>query len=319
MGWTEWQCFSSKKQCVCQYERQPILNLRGVCSGSPLVRFERTKYTPKQLGTEIGVHNDVFFVGEVSTEIRYNKSSEQCVISDSLSSVKAELQASQGSYALGKHEWTISDDVFSCSKGKPYTTLLKLSSCRDGEFTCNDGQCVSMVDRCNQVPDYRDKSDEIDCRSLVLDSNYNRKVPPIVSKGMAGFKQAQVDISISLLKIVSMEEVQHKIDFKFRIILEWKENRATYHNLKDDPSLNALTDADISTIWLPYVVYDNTDMTEAVRLEDGLRTPVVVNKEGNFKRSQVDVLDEIEFFEGNDNRLSMFQTYTKRFQCQYHL
>ena len=316
--WREWQCASVEKKCVCQYEREPILHLRGLCSNSPLVRFERTRYTPKQLGTS-DIDNDVFFVGEISTEIRYNDSSEQWVISDSTSDVIAESKASKVSYALGKHEWTIYNDVLSCSKGKPYTTLLKLSGCKDGEFTCNDGQCVTMEQRCDQISDCIDESDEVDCKLLTLKSNYNRKTPPIVPKLMGGFNPAQVDISISLLKIVSMEEVQHKIDFKFRIILEWKENRAVYYNLKDDPSLNALTDADISNMWLPYVIYDNTDMTEAVRLEDGLKTTVVVNRDGSLTRTKVDVLDEIEIFEGKANRLSMFQTYTKSFQCQYHL
>ena len=41
---------------------------------------------------------------------------------------------------------------------------LKLSGCNpevlsEGKFTCDDGQCVTMEQRCDQVPDCRDKSD----------------------------------------------------------------------------------------------------------------------------------------------------------------
>ena len=49
----------------------------------------------------------------------------------------------------GKHPWTVSND--NCRKGKPYNTMLKLTGCVEGDFTCNDGQCIKMKARCNQV------------------------------------------------------------------------------------------------------------------------------------------------------------------------
>ena len=172
------------------------------------------------------------------------------------------------------------------------------------------------------MPNCRDKSDEKGCQLLVVEDGYNKKIPPIVPIGGDDFNPTKVAISISLLKIVSMEEVQHKISLQFEITLEWRENRATYHNLKVKTSLNALTDADIGRLWLPYVIYSNTDMKEAVQLDDSLpptRTTVLVAREGNFTRSGLEVTDEIEIFEGKDNRISMYQTYTKHFQCHYHL
>ena len=39
-----------------------------------------------------------------------------------------------------------------------------------------------------------------------------------------------------------------------QIILEWRDNRVTFHNLKLDTSLNALTDEDIQQLWLPLVL-----------------------------------------------------------------
>ena len=76
----------------------------------------------------------------------------------------------------------------------------------------------------------------------------------------------QVNISISLKKIVKMEEVDHKIMFQFSIILEWMEIRAVYHNLKTKTSLNILTEAMMNDLWLPEVIYSNTDQVETVRL-----------------------------------------------------
>ena len=318
-AWGESTCQnteSSRMGCPCHYNLQPILLLRGLCGGKDS-KLDK-QFTPKQ---PAGTPNDMILMGDVSTRIQYNENSSQWVMTDSRSKLTAVSRASKVSYVLGKHKWTVTGDVYDCHEGQPYTTFLKLSGCSKGEFTCNDGQCVTMEQRCDQLPDCRDKSDERGCQLLVIEEGYNKNVPPItsVSETDRTVLAVSVDISISLLKIVSMEEVQHKIDFQFGIILEWKDNRVTFNNLKDATSLNALTEEDIGRLWLPYVIYANTDMKEAVQLEEGLDTTIVVTREGNFTRSGIEVTDETEVFEGKENKLSMYQTYTKSFQCLYNL
>ena len=314
----EWFCLSYDMTCPCQYKNEPVLALRGICPGSAMLHQDAYEYTPWQLAS---APSDMFFVGKTATEIHYNKSTEVWLMTSAVNDVTAECRAPLISYILGKHAWTVSNDVFSCSGGQTYTTLLKLSGCSEGEFTCDDGQCITMKQRCDQLPDCRDKSDEVDCRLMVPEESYNDKVPPITSASATDrtIVPVPISISISLLKIVSMQEVEHKIDFQFEISLEWKENRVIYHNLKEKTSLNALTEKEIKFLWLPYVIYVNTDMKEAVELWDGIDTTIVVQREGNFTRSGVEVLDEIEIFQGAENRLAMYQTYTKSFQCQYHL
>jgi hypothetical protein len=200
-----------------------------------------------------------------------------------------------------------------------YTTQLKLTGCSAGEFTCDDGQCVMMEERCNQLKNCRDKSDEEGCQLLVIDKSYNMRVPPVIQGSGNSFDPTMVGISIALLKIVSMEEVNHLINFQFEITLEWRDNRAIFQNLKREMVLNALSDEEIGSLWLPYVIYANTDMKEAVQLEDGLKTTIVVAREGNFTRNEIYEVDEVEIFSGDENTLTMKQTYTKSFQCQYML
>ena len=48
-------------------------------------------------------------------------------------------------------------------------------------------------------------------------------------------------------------------------------------------------------------------------------TRVTVTREGDFTRSGIEEVDEAEIFEGAENRLTMNQTYTWEFQCQYKL
>ena len=94
-----------------------------------------------------------------------------------------------------------------------------------------------------------------------------------------------------------------------------------YQNLKEKTSLNALTDDDISKLWLPLVIYSNTDQKESTRLGVDWEwvTRVSVVREGKFTRSGLDEVDEAEIFEGAENSLTMNQTYTWEFQCKYKL
>ena len=94
-----------------------------------------------------------------------------------------------------------------------------------------------------------------------------------------------------------------------------------YHNLKRDTSLNALPEVDFKRLWLPLVIYENTDQKVTTRLgmEWEWSTSVTVTKEGNFTRSGLDSLHEIETFKGGENTLTMRQTYTNKFQCNFIL
>ena len=67
-----------------------------------------------------------------------------------------------------------------CNKGKPYNITLKLTGCADHEFTCDDGQCVDIGKRCDQILNCRDESDEQDCAILELKSGYNKMIPPFI-------------------------------------------------------------------------------------------------------------------------------------------
>ena len=169
----------------------PLLTLRGLCSATQGI-LDR-QYTPRQLP---GNPSDLFFLGKMTTQIRYNDSSSQWVLTDARVGVTGESEATKLSYLLGKHQWTMHNDTFcndtlqrewtgqtmtthgnvtsfpnTYKTWYSYTTQLKVTGCdQDSEFTCDDGQCVNMVDRCDQVQDCRDKSDETNCQLLVVEA-----------------------------------------------------------------------------------------------------------------------------------------------------
>ena len=96
-----------------------------------------------------------------------------------------------------------------------------------------------------------------------------------------------------------------------------------YLNLKQKAELNAMTEEDIGKLWLPLIIYTNTDQKKTTRLGEygngEWSTAITVTREANFTRSGLDEIDETEIFEGSENGLTMRQTYTHRFQCHYIL
>ena len=74
---------------------------------------------------------------------------------------------------------------------------------------------------------------------------------------------------------------------------------------------------EIERLWIPFVVFSNTENQEATK--GGDETEVTISREGNFTESSVNVMEEINIFEGVDNRITFQQVYSKAFKCVYEL
>ena len=312
--WNDDGCQRKEIACSCERKTQLYLKLRGLCPHSTV----RDRYfQPMNNFTD---STELNLVGMYYTKIRYDHGQKVWTLTDAEYNVTGSSTAPQASYTIGKHNWTIRGDVGCFRNGEEYTIELKMSGCREKQFTCNDGQCVSINQRCDQLTDCRDESDEHHCNILILKDGYNKNVVPVRSNH--GEKEmVNVSISIDLLKLVDIKEKDYSIKIQFAITLDWMENRATYQNLKLDKSLNALTQNDIERLWLPRVIYENTDQKETTRLGEfgngEWETRVVVNRRGNFTMGELDNINEIEIFNGAENNLIMSQTYTHEFQCEY--
>ena len=152
---------------------------------------------------------------------------------------------------------------------------------------------------------------------MVLEEGYNKRVPPFTTN-----KPVNVLISIDLLKIVAVNEVDYSIEIQFEIMMKWKEKRAMYNNLKKHDALNSLAVNDFQKLWLPEVIFENTDQKDSTRLGDiwEWKTNVIIRREeDNGIMKGLDFVDETELFQGSKNSLIMTQTYTHTFQCNYEL
>ena len=85
----------------------------------------------------------MLLLGLDTTSIEYDEHLVSWKIMQHFQNTTALTDARLSSYVLGSHEWLIENDNVECSiRGKPYTKVLKLTGCREGEYTCSDGQCI---------------------------------------------------------------------------------------------------------------------------------------------------------------------------------
>ena len=241
-GWKDFICEISPfhpMNCGCEHPEQMYLQLRGLCPQSNI----DTIYVPRNKEAA------VLLLGLETSIIEYDKVEMAWSLTEHKHNTTAVTDAALETYALGSHEWLIENDQFKCSiKGKPYRKVLKLTGCREGEFTCSNGQCIKMEERCDQIIHCNDDSDEENCYLLVFkkEETYNNNVPPFsIDPIDNSVIPVKVIVSTSLLSVLAISEFSHTIDLKLGITLEWYENRVFYHNLKAEEALNTLTKSEV--------------------------------------------------------------------------
>ena len=320
LGKANWYCIHTGGgwRCSCSFLKPPFLTMRGLCADSRIDQTWMPYNSP--------LDGETTYYGNRKSFARFLKADNQWRMDTYVYNTVAMSNEISGRFMLGKQKWKVEGDNKKCSGEPFYMATLKLTGCDpEGEFTCDDGQCIKMERRCDQVtgkePNCRDESDENGCQLVVFENNYNKNVPPIGQTAKGEAIPANVSISITLMMVVEIQERDHSIALQFEINLQWRENRATYQNLKDKTSLNALTNSDIEMLWLPLIIFDNTDQKQSTRLGwiNEWVTGVSVVKEGDFTRSGLEEVDEAEIFKGDENNLTMVQTYTREFQCHYML
>ena len=179
----------------------------------------------------------------------------------------------------------------------------------------------------------RDESDENNCRMLVIRDNYNKKISPFDFDYIKSeVKPVIVNVTLTLMKVLSISEVDGEYAMKFRLRMVWYDYRLRYYNLKRDRSLNSLSRTEIDQIWIPYVVFSNTENSENTKgigplnlnIEKSLikgddESEVTIERGGNYTESSINIMEEINIFEGDENSIIFQQVYAKKFECVYQL
>ncbi|KAG7168409.1 Very low-density lipoprotein receptor-like 1 [Homarus americanus] len=235
------------ERCIsCHFEQLPFVRIRGLCAKS---EFDR-KYFLLQ------VNKTVVFMGAYYSLItrppRNNSQSGDFGVWQITRYDKPFLSAtltmkSPTHYPTGLNKWTVSNDV--CGKSE---ITLRMTSCRDEEFSCDDGSCIRLNQQCNMEANCPDGSDEVNCRFLVLPHGYNKMTPPPRKNPST---PVNVSLHILMLSVRAFDLTGFNFVCELEVRIAWKDTRIKFHHLNDAEFLNTIHLTDEQEPWMPTVEF----------------------------------------------------------------
>ena len=231
--------------------------------------------------------------------------------------LETRIAATVDSLALGTHDVVFENDI--CTKGKENKVVkITITNCEENEFTCFTGGCVNMESRCDRINDCPDSSDEKGCAILRMDeTTYIPENPPIKVDSNKKIIKIPVNISLDILKILDINEVEGIFKVSFQLHSTWFDDRLTYANLKKNSNLNTLTEKEKVDIWTPKIVFSNTKSQDSV-----IKDANVIARLSRFGSARAGGMDEAIqtfYFSGTDNPITFSRIYDIRFICSYNM
>lgn len=174
-------------------------------------------------------------------------------------------------YPFGTNPWTLGSDI--CGMGSGTVVNLTLSVCGKGQFTCADGKCVDLSQRCDLRVDCSDQSDEIECSLVDIPPGYSTVIPP---PPINVSHPLNIRFMIRILAFPSIATQDQTFTTTLQLNLRWQDIRLNYLNLKTVRSLNLLEPQDVRNIWTPRVFFVNAKGNLFTNLAQGARVECVL-------------------------------------------
>lgn len=154
-------------------------------------------------------------------------------------------------YLAGRREWVIPDLEESEFREMDKSPInITLSSCLiEEEFTCQNGLCIPIKQRCNKMKECQDKSDELDCNIYKLRDNYHKETPPSSGHDNQGISFLKLGATFEILSVENIDLDRNKIEILYSLKFSWIENRLSYFNAEVWQPLHSSA---VSELWSPF-------------------------------------------------------------------
>ena len=76
---------------------------------------------------------------------------------------------------------------------------------------------------------------------------------------MSFIEKLNLYTSIDVTKILQLDEVHSLLSLQLKLTIEWTDTRHEYIDLKTNKNMNSLSSNEMDEIWMPTIVFDNTN------------------------------------------------------------
>ena len=124
-------------------------------------------------------------------------------------------------------------------------------------------------------------------------------------------------MSADIVSILDIDEISSIFQVQFFLHFSWFDPRLTFHNLKADTGLNALSPEEKQKIWVPNLVFANTENRLSTLVdEDSILT---ITRSGNYTLPDTEDVENTHLFAGLENKITLSRFYNIRFLCYYNM
>ena len=117
--------------------------------------------------------------------------------------------------------------------------------------------------------------------------------------------------------IQEIKEIQQILQLKFSLRMTWVDARLDFYNIKQDETMNIISLEELNKIWLPVIVFANTERSQRTTNDD--ESFATISRMSKGVGSDSSISEDIDIYKGSENKISMSRIYNIEFFCDYDM
>ena len=133
---------------ICTFSSEPTFTVRGLCKNAVMdTRYKFAPHIPGKVDDWSTLSDYRGFIGPKGWIISRNRTDKRWRMTHYHYTDLTLTMLDTDALPVGRHKWRVDNNV--CNEGRTSSEVLQLSGCTEGQFTCDDGKCLEISQRCN--------------------------------------------------------------------------------------------------------------------------------------------------------------------------